>query len=593
VESLSPCAHGDLAHRSKRGVFMYALLLALVTGFTQIREHYLLECVMSIALFLLLGAWRFELIRRFDSMYGADAPSWKRRFSALTLWPAAIWSLGTLFTLLRYGLGQDYLLPLLASLGLVAGAVSSLTPTRKLFRNYLLVMLLPNAVALFLQGRNGVGVGLMMLVYIAFMLIMGKHFNQEYWSGLRNSYLLRRRAEELEKAHDKVVEANEVKGQFLANISHEIRTPMNGILGMSTLLLDSGLDVKQREHAEDLDHSARALLHLMEEVLDFAKVEAGELKLSERDFSSRILLGDIFKPLSFAAVEKEVALSLDVDPDLPDWLYGDADRLRQILVNLVQNAIKFSEAGEVVLGGKPGERDGDRYWFHFWVFDEGIGISEEDQAVIFEAFRQADGSFDRRHGGSGLGLSVTASLVELMGGRISVESRLGEGSTFHVSLPFGIGQAPAQAKRESEDNLDARFAERFEKGGRILIAEDNPVNSKLACSLLRKIGFTTLVAENGLEALHLWEEEQVDLVLMDVQMPEMDGLAATRAIREREPARSSRVPIIALTAHAREEDRQHCMRAGMDDYLTKPIDRAALKGMLLQWLDQEPAKPVS
>ena len=591
LESLSPFAHADLAHRSKRGVFMYALLLVLVTGFTRVRQEHLLEASLLIVLYAALGAWRFELIRRFDDLYGDDPESWKRRFAALTMWPAGLWSIGTVLTLQRYGLGVDYLLPLLASLGLVAGAVSSLTPTRKLFRNYLLVMLLPNAVAQFMLGGNGIGLGLMLLVYIGFMLLMGKQFNQEYWSGLRNSHLLRRRAEELERAHDEVVEANAVKGQFLANVSHEIRTPMNGILGMCGLLLESGLDVKQREHAEDLDQSARALLHLMEDVLDFAKTEAGEIKLCLRDVPSRALFGDVLKPLSFAAVEKDVALSLDLDPDMPDWLHCDGDRLRQILVNLVQNAIKFSNGGEVVLGSRSRVEEDGRHWLHIWVRDEGIGISEEDQAVVFEAFRQADGSFERRHGGSGLGLAVTASLSELMGGRISVESSLGVGSTFHVHLPLSVGQDPAESTRASDRNTGDRTAEEFKMDGRILLAEDNPVNAKLATALLRRIGFTVVLAENGLEALSLWEREPVDLILMDVQMPGMDGLAATRAIREREPTRGERVPIVALTAHAREEDRELCMRAGMDDYLTKPIDRAALKATLIRWLEDEPALP--
>jgi signal transduction histidine kinase/ActR/RegA family two-component response regulator len=584
---LTAKAHRELAMQSRRGVFMYALLTVIVVGFTSLRKDALIESGLLAMLFFTLGFWRLDLIRRFDALYAQNPASWLRRFTVLTLLPAALWSGGLVTTLLHYGPGRELIMPLLAALGLAAGATGSLTTTRNLYRNYLLVLCLPCTVALLLNGKAGAGIGVMLLLYIGFMSIMAKHFHSEFWASLKNVDLLKRRADQLELAHREVAEANRTKSEFLANMSHELRTPMNGILGMNELLLGTTLDPSQREYASDVRESATALLHLVEEVLSFAQVDAGQLELQENDFDCPELIGRVYKSLGGQAVARELDLTMDLHPELPRWLKGDADRLRQILVNLVSNGLKFSERGEVVISAAPEEQAGDRRWLHFQVSDEGMGIPADKQAEIFDAFKQVDGSFQRKHGGSGLGLSITAGLVELMKGRIWVESIAGKGSTFHVRLPFEQGRpvpcaemTPEEPRRTPAELAEARGAGAAVDAPCILLAEDNPINRKLASNLLKRAGYRVLTAENGCIAVTVWEREQVDLILMDIQMPEMDGLAATRIIRDQEQASGARVPIVALTAHALPEDRQRCLDAGMDDYLTKPIDRAALKSVL-------------
>ena len=394
------------------------------------------------------------------------------------------------------------------------------------------------------------------------------------------------RTDQLEEAMRTAQAASQAKSEFLANISHELRTPMNGIIGMLDMALDRELGPELGEQVQTAQSCAYSLLSLLNDILDLSKIEAGMMTLEMLPFDFRMLLADCIKAHQPKAAENSVSLSAEVAPGVPQQIGGDPLRIRQIIANLVSNAVKFTEHGSVIVRtdgefAQPGE-----FVLRITVQDSGTGIPADKLLSIFEKFTQADGSVSRRFGGTGLGLAITRSLVALHGGDIRVQSELGRGSTFAVTLKCeaeavdGVPQKPKAAEQVAA--LPAGSG----SPARILVVEDNHVNQKVVTAVLRKRGFSIELANDGQEALSKLEKSApFDLVLMDVQMPVLDGLEATRLIRKE--ARWSHLPIIAMTAHAMNGDKERCLEAGMNGYISKPVHPSLLLSTVDEFLLQK------
>jgi signal transduction histidine kinase/CheY-like chemotaxis protein len=587
-----------LARQSVTAIFSHWALVAVLLGTTSVAADHPWDAAMVGLWMGLVGIGRLLVAKSFASLYPSKPALWSRLFRLGLALSSATWGVGGAALVLAAGIHQDSWLLLMCLAGVSAAGLTSLCANRAHLRLHMAFMLLPTfAIGFFLPGspRHIAGFVLIVAAYGGFLWVQGGAAHVAFFQALVGTKLLERQAGELKAAREGSIEASRVKSEFLANMSHEIRTPMTAVVGYADLLLDPSLGASERvNHLQTIRRNGEHLLAVLNDILDVSKIEAGKMSVESIRTSPSQVIVDIASLMRVRAAAKNLGFEIKYQGAIPETILSDPTRLKQIVMNFVGNAIKFTESGTVRILVRCEEPESSEPKLVVDVTDTGVGMTEAQMQKVFSSFSQADASTTRKFGGSGLGLLISKRLAELLGGEVSAESAPGRGSVFRVSIPTGSLLGVPMIEGLAEAGLVDTRAQAIRRvpslppSCRVLLAEDGHDNQVLVTTYLVKAGATVKVVGDGRLAVEAAIAAQAagrpyDVILMDMQMPELDGYAATSKLR----LMKYRHPIVALTAHAMVGDRERCEKAGCDDYLTKPVDRAQLVSLVARFTGKQ------